>query len=172
MPIDLQQTDEDLYKAVGDFVVSVVGSRAEVIQGFQNEKPLPVGDCVIFTPLFDNRLAENSTIFDPDTGTQEIRMPSDLVVQLDAYGDSARYNLSAINAMWRDQHAFDVLAPFDCEPLYSEQPHATPIITDANRHRRRWTSTLHMAHTPKITTQVGSATEIAAGIYSTETLPE
>lgn len=152
MALTISVTEDQVLAKIRSLILSIVPSGTEVVLGGDNRVPPPVGDYVLLTPLFDDRLSTNQ---DSDSDpyplpggsvamAQHLRMDVqvDFFSQLNA-GDWAKM----FTTVWRDSYACDALAPI-CQPLFADQARRMPWVTGEDQFQTRFTVTAAVQYNP------------------------
>lgn len=166
MPLDI--TDSDVYAALKSFLALAVPAGTQILQGQQNEIPMPSTDFVLMTTIgAPKRIGTNvdSTEAVIDTQgnylgfTAAVTADYEYRVQADFYGASAESWAMAAELLWRDGIAFDSM-PANIKPLYTEDMRQAPIVAAENQWIQRWTMTLVLDYRPTWTQPTQAATSI------------
>lgn len=141
----------DLYTDVRAFLLTIVPTGTEVIQGIDNRVPMPPGPFVLMQALYQIRLATNEDTYDDpfpsDGGAQNAKASMRVDLQLDFYGvDSLQWATEA-QTLWRDEVGCTALAP-NCQPLYAEDPRMIPLVTGEEQYLQRWSLTATLQYNP------------------------
>ena len=150
--IDIVQAD--IFSALRALLVGIVGSTCEVVHGINNNTPAPLGDFVVFTPLFMERIETNVTSYSdptPTTGKKRSTQPIKYPFQIDCYGCNAADNAAKITTLWRDDYSCQALGGL-CQPLTHTQPKLMPWISSERNYTQRFEFELTLQYNPTTTT--------------------
>ncbi|WP_371432427.1 hypothetical protein [Novosphingobium sp.] len=145
-------TQEQVYTALRSFLLAVLPSGTEVIQGQVNRVPMPPGpDWVLMQAMHRQQMATNAHTYHPPTdpvpatGTADIERSTSLDVQLDIYGPLSADNAQVITTLFRDDWGVDNLKSAGIAPLYCTEPAQMPLLAGEQQWIQRWTmtATLH-----------------------------
>lgn len=160
-----------LFTAVRAWLLQVVPTVVpawEVIQGYDNQVPQPAGNHVVMTPLLQNRLRTNQVTDDGLLQTAAYEMGTEMLMQLDVYGDlTAGTVAAAIATMWRSDPACEALAPV-CQPLHADQPRQIPCVTGEEQYLTRWTITASLQYNPVTVATQQSADTVVVGLINVD----
>lgn len=141
----------DIYTAVRAFILTIVPTGTEVLQGIDNRVPQPAGPFVLMQVLYQLRLATNEDTYDDPFptpgGTQNAKASMRLDMQLDFYGLDSLQWATETQTLWRDEVGCDALAP-NCQPLYAEDPRMIPLVTGEEQYLQRWSLTAALQYNP------------------------
>lgn len=145
----INPVSQKLFELLRAFVMSLIPG-VEVVQGLDNDVPMPKGEFILLTATMQKRLATNVSILDPVLSTRTVRMDTEYSIQVDCYGPNASDHATALAAMWRDPYACDMLAP-DAAPLYATDPMQAPLVNGEADYEYRWLFTALIQFNPIIT---------------------
>lgn len=166
-----------LYKAVKAFLLTVIQpelAEDQILAGNTNRMVLPKGnDYVIVTPLLHLEHGTPVTTYsNRDEGYQaEIRRTIEVVVQVDFYSDShetARLRAETLHTVAQTTLACDLLRPFGFSACYADPPRDMTAVLDANIFVPRWTTSLHLMYTHRVTASLGSFGSVSADIFNVD----
>lgn len=136
-PVSL--TEDQIMTALRAFILAVLPTGVEVVQGQDNNVPLPsAADFVVMTPARREQMSQTSHDYDPVAGTKEISRSTSLHFQLDTYGPNASNNVQAITTLFRDDFGFQFLKPYGIAPLYCDDGQQMPLVSDQKLYIQRW----------------------------------
>ena len=163
-----------LFVKLRAFLLTVVPSGTEVVQGLGNRVPQPPGDHIVITGLFERRLRTNVSTYDDDgygstPGVRVVEQGTEVHVQFDYYGTNAANWAAMVSTVFRDEYAVAALAP-DCSPLYIDDARQMPFITGEEQYLQRFTSTAVLAYNPAVAIPQQFADEAVVGLVEAETL--
>jgi hypothetical protein len=175
MTASLSLTESQTLTALRAFLLAVLPSGIEVIQGQANRVAEPFGnDFVVMTPTQRVRLETNTVTYDdpyPTTGGSRFDlMPTQVTVQLDIHGPAGAENTQIIATLFRSEYAVDQFAGsgFDVTPLYVSDPHQMPFLNGENQYENRWVIDAVMQANPIVTTAQQFAGTLTTGIIDVD----
>ena len=154
MSATISVTQADIFNALRSLLVGIVSSDCEIVHGMNNNAPAPLGDFVVFTPLFPQRLATNETTYTdptPTTGTKGSKQSIQYTFQIDCYGHNAADNATKITTLWRDEYACLTLGAL-CQPLEHTTPKLMPWISSERNYVPRFEFEVTLQYKPITTT--------------------
>lgn len=140
MTVTISITDDDVFTALGNFLVSVLPTGTEVIQLQDNGVAMPSGPFVGMNNGNMKRLATNTDTYnDPVTtlGTKLIGSPSAYTMTVDLYGPDSGAWAATVQALFRDEYVTS-LFPDNIQPLYADDPIQIPLINGEQQWEQRW----------------------------------
>jgi hypothetical protein len=158
--------------ALRAFLLGVLSSTVEVVQGQVNRVPEPIGtDFVVMTDIRSQRLAWNIETFQNATQTLDHLEPVQLTIQLDIHGPNGADNTRIIEMLFRSPYGCDQF-PAGIQPLYTADPIQTPYENGEQQIEQRWTLDVLLQYNPVVTTSMQSATSLDLGIVDVDaTIP-
>lgn len=154
MPATISISKSALYKAMGDFIVSLFSlDAAHVIQGYPNRTPMPVGPFVVMTIMNTKRLRTNISRLPPDMDptTTAAEQGTQVDMQLDVYGPLSGDWAEILSTLLRDEVGCIALAP-NCQPLYADDPIRAPLVDAELQYEDRWIVQAKIQFNPITTT--------------------
>ena len=154
MSVTIAPVQTDIFSALRALLVGIVVTDCEVIHGMNNNAPAPLGDFVVFTPLFMERLSTNETKYadpTPTTGTKASKQGIRYTFQIDCYGSGAADNSAKITTLWRDDYSCQLLGA-TCHPLSHTAPKLMPWISSERNYVPRYEFELTLQYNPITTT--------------------
>ncbi len=151
MSATISISQDDVMTALRSFIIGLVAG-IEVVQGLPNGVAMPVNPFIQMTPLFWNRIATNSTVYDDVgalTGTQDSEAHIEWVVQIDCYGPLGNDWSVILTTMFRDEYGVTALGP-DVTPLYADDAKQLPIVDGEENFEQRWMITAHLQYNPVV----------------------
>lgn len=168
-------TEEQLFTALRDFIVSLVDPNLPVIRGQQNRVPTPEGDFVAMSPLFSQGLATTVQTYQqpvaPATvGTQTNQQSKQWTAQIDCYGESANDTAALLSAMARTPYAADRFAAggLGIQPLYASEPRQLAFVTGESEYQERWTFELSLQYNPQVIVTQEFADTVTVGLINVD----
>lgn len=131
-----------IFTALRTFVLSIVPSGVEVVQGLDNRVPMPPASpgFVNMTLISQQRLRTNQDSYvdpTPTTGSRSMEQGTEITIQLDCYGADSAVWAAQLSTVLRDELACDALAPY-AAPLYADDPTLAPLIDSERQYEARW----------------------------------
>jgi hypothetical protein len=144
-----------LYTKLRTFLLTIVPSGVEVVQGLGNRASMPAGPFVAMTAVLQKRLATNQDAYTdpyplPDPGSRAVQQNTRFDVQLDFYGPSAGDWAAMTSTLLRDDDGCAALSP-DCQPLYADEGRQVPFVSGEEQYVLRWTVTACLQYNPVTT---------------------
>ena len=145
--------DDALFKALGDFIESVIA--CQTVQGLVNRTTMPLGGFIAMTTLRQRRLSTNVKAYDDSfaagipTGTKAITQATEWVVQIDCYGGQSMQWANILTTLFRDEFSCTALKPY-LQPLEADDPIQAPIINGEQQYEQRWVVTAKFQYNPTI----------------------
>lgn len=132
-------TEEALFTALRAFILDVLPAGIEVVQGQDNNVPMPAcDDFVVMTAARRQQMATTATSYDPDAGAKEVDLSSAFHFQLDLYGPRGADNSQVLVTLFRDDHGARFLGAHGVAPLYCEDGQQMPLVTGEQQYLTRW----------------------------------
>lgn len=162
----VENTLTDVYTALGNFIVAMLGlSVGQVVQGYPNRVPMPVGPFVLMTAMLKKRLRTNVDNYNPTTdpapapGPVTSEMGQQVDIQLDCYGPLSSDWSDILVTLLRDDTGCEALLP-SCQPLYADDPIRAPLTNAEMQYEDRWIITARIQYNPITTTAQEYATAL------------
>lgn len=174
MPVAISLTESDVFTALRTFLVGILPTGIEIVQGQDNGVGEPQGpDFVEMTMIALHRLDTNvDTYTDPGTnpGTRDSKVSWEARVQLDIHGPNSADNSTIIATLLRDEYACIQFATVNTEiqPLYCEEPKQMPFINGENQFEQRWIIDAAIQYNPITQTPQDFASTVDVAIVSVE----
>jgi hypothetical protein len=156
MPLQVSLTTEDLYTALRRFVLDVVPTGVEVVQGLGNRVSTPPPSPG-FVAMTANLISPHRTPVEswerdnPDPNAISIEQGTVVRVQLDCYGPTSGDWAIALVAALRSEYGVRLLAP-EAAPLYAEDPIQAPLIDSEGQYESRWIVGARLQYNPVVST--------------------
>ena len=171
MNVDL--TLGDVFKAIGDLLVTVLPSGTTVAQGQVNRVPAPKGsNYVVMWPLNRERLSTNVDTWDiTQANPSELSLlsPGQLTIQLDVHGPASADNVALIETLWRSAYGCDALALVgDMAPLYCGTPRQMAFINGEQQYEDRWSVDVVLQVNQNLVLTQDFADSLVAGVISVD----
>lgn len=171
MAVTISLTELDVLEEVRQFLLAVLPSGVEVIQGQTNRVAEPLGDdFVVMTAMEMDRLATNVDHFDMTPGAPAMTSMESTSwgVQLDVHGDGSAANCAIIAALWRSAWAVQYLRGSIITPLYTAPPRQSAFSNGEDQYETRWIVTIYLQAKPVLTLPQDYATDLAIQIYEAD----
>lgn len=155
--------DQDCFKAVRTYLLSLAPAGAEVVQGQDNQVAMPKGNFAVMTSLQMIRLATNVTTYQPNAGTgqKSVETAFRYMFQLDIYGPDAQPWAAQASALWRDEYATDQM-PANIQPLYADDPSQMVLVNAEDQYEQRWRVQAALQYNPVLTLGQDFAASLSA----------
>lgn len=156
MPLVISITQQDIYAALGAFIVSVVPTGVAVVQlpVDRAAMPPPEPGFVGMTANLQTRIMTNLDRWnhsDPDPSAIDIEQAVKLTVKLDCYGAAAFDWAIMLSTVLRDEYGVTALAP-TLAPLYTEMPRFMPLTNAEEQYEQRWIVEAQLQYNPVVST--------------------
>lgn len=164
--------DDTLFKALGDFIESVIA--CPTIQGLVNRTAMPIGGFIAMTTLKQRRLSTNTKVYSDSftsgipTGTKAITQATEWVVQIDCYGGQSMQWANILTTLFRDEFSCTALKPH-LQPLDADDPVPMPLVNGEQQYEQRWVVTAKFQYNPTtIISQQFFDQAVVEGIHSVD----
>ena len=163
MSATISITQSQLQTALRSFLLGLLGSSWQVIEGQDNRAPMPVGNFVVMTSMTAGYIAtpeESWSAGSVNPGVDNVRTSSQWRCQLDFYGVGAQDAATAVSRIVRTAYACDqfTAAGVDMQPLYAEEPKNLTMINAENQYESRWSFDFIAQFNPVVTVPLDFAT--------------
>ena len=139
-------THKDIYKEVQAYLLGLFSCPPQtVIQGYQNNSPLP-DEAVVMTILFENELDMAVSHYNPAADKTAVQQSVEVTMQVDCYGPQAAARARKLSTLWKNHYTTAALTR--CQPLYSNSPKRMPIINEKSAYEDRWLVELALQYNP------------------------
>lgn len=139
-------TQQDIYKEVRAYLLGLFSCPPQtVIQGYQNNNPLP-NEAVVMTILFENELDMAVSHYDLAADKTAVQQSVEVTMQVDCYGPQAATRARKLATLWKNHYTTAALK--SCQPLYSNSPKRLPIINEQSVYEDRWLVELTLQYNP------------------------
>jgi hypothetical protein len=161
--------DQNVFNALGTFLQGILPINTPIVQGQDNQVPMPVGPFVCMTNAGQERLGTNQTTFTPGAANPgaKIVMSPKYAMQLDFYGPASQSWAAMTQALFRDEYATDQM-PSNIQPLYADDPMQMPLIDGEAQYEQRWKVTAYMQYNPQITVPQNFGDTFPIGVNSVD----
>jgi hypothetical protein len=166
MTATVTPTQQDVFTALRAFILGLI--TCEVVQGLGNGVPMPLGQFIAITALFQNRLSTNvDTYNDPVTvlGTKKSQQAVKYTIQIDCYGPLSGDWAAILSTMLRDEYACIALAP-NVQPLSADDPKMMPLIDGEFQYEQRWMVTAELQYNPVTSVSQDFAAALKVGLVN------
>jgi hypothetical protein len=172
----LAPTQSDIQTALRAFLIAILPTTVEVIQGEDNKVPEPQGpDFVSMTVLRRPRLGTNVDTLSSTGDQQSTKQPTMVVVQLDVHSNdilTASDNAQIISTLFRDEFATTFFADYPgITPLYADDPRQIPFINAESQYEPRYVVEAVLQADQVVTTAAQSADTVTVGLYNVDFPP-
>jgi len=156
-------TVDDVIDSVAAYLEPFVNG-VKIVRAQTNRVPSPLGQFITLNEISQKEIETPALINDPDNGIITIINLTEIVIQIDFYGnnggDYARAFLSAI----RSVYGFDNF-PEGIKPLYCDDIQQMGFILDNRQYAQRWTIRFHLAYNPIVTLPQEYASEFNLNLF-------
>ena len=163
MTVTIDITENDVFTALVTFLQSFLPENTEIVQGLDNQVPMPIGPFVQITSMGMLRIATNQETYSSSLQEKMSQTQARYEVQVDFLGPNAQAWAMQMQSLFRDEYAVDMF-PTNIVPLYADDPIQIPLIDAEAQYERRWKVTAELQYNPVITTPQQSAATIQIGI--------
>jgi hypothetical protein len=155
MPLAVSPTLTDLYTKLRVLVVNVVPVGVEVIQGLDNNVPMPPASpgFVAMTAVLMHPHRTPVQTFDmnnPNPNALSIEQGMTVVVQLDCYGALSADWAAMLATLLRTEYACTLLAPH--APLFAKDPMQAALVNAEAQYEKRWIVEANLQYNPVVST--------------------
>jgi len=162
MAYHLNITDTQIVAGLRNFLLNIIGSSTQIINGINNRTPMPVDDFIVINRINKIRLATNEYVY---TNTQEtITQSTQYCYQIDCYGDNGGEWSNLIQMLFRSDIACSFLSEFNIQPLYTDDPKEIVFINDESQYERRWMIAVYLQVNPSTTFDIVTFATDTVGI--------
>lgn len=151
MSVEINLTDQDVFRALVVFFRSFLPAGTEVVQAQDNRVPMPKGGFVTMNNTSMERLSFNVDNYDAINQGKSILTPTKYGVQLDFYGPNSQTWAVQTMSLFRDEYATE-LFPANIQPLYADDPMQIPLIDGESQYEQRWKLVATLQYNPTLTT--------------------
>jgi hypothetical protein len=141
MPVTVSITEDNLFKALGEFIKGLVD--CPVVRSQVNRVAMPAGDVIEMTTVLMPALSTpvESYTDEGDIHTRNLTRSTQWTAQIDCYGDGAGNRATALSVAFRSDYACEQFAAtgLQIQPLYATDPNQLPLTTAENQYLERWT---------------------------------
>lgn len=155
-------THSQLQTALRAFLLGVLDSSWQCIEGQDNRAPMPVGSYVVMTSMTTAYLATPRDSWAAGTsnpGVDSTTVSSQWRCQLDFFGPGAQDAALAVSRIVRTDYACGqfTASGVDMQPLYAEEPRNLTMINAENQYEPRWSFDFIAQFNPVISTPLDFA---------------
>lgn len=173
MALAISITEQQVYKAIGDFVQSVLPAGVVVMQLPVNRvaMPQPSPGFVGMRAGLQSRIMTNIDSWDltADTPTTiDIMQAVKLGMMLECYGPTAWDWAVLLSTLLRDEYGITALAPSGVAPLYTDDPRFAPLVDGEEQYENRWLVNAVLQYNPVVSTPMQFADTAEAGIINVD----
>lgn len=139
--------ESTVFTALRSALVAVFA--CEVVKGLSNDVAQPLNDYIAMTPLSQERLGTNASLYPVADGaqvTRQERYGADYTVQLDFYGITSGDRVSAFANLFRSDYLFQ----YGFSPLYTSDPRQLMFKDASQKMTERWSIDAHLFYMSKI----------------------
>jgi len=168
-------TNSQLQTALRSFLLGLLGTGWQVIEGQDNRAPMPLGNFVVMTSLTAGYIATPEESWVPGSsnpGVDNVRTSSQWPCQLDFYGPGAQDAATAVSRVIRTEYACDqfTASGVDMQPLYAEEPKNLTMINAENQYEPRWSFDFIAQFNPVVSTPLDFADSLTVELAEVDTV--
>jgi len=164
MTVTTNITESDVLSALRTVIIGVID--CDVVQGLDNNVPMPQSGFISLTPITQNRLSTNTESYSETDGTKTITQALQYGVQIDCYGDDASTWAWILTTILRDGYAC-LRMPANIQPMYATDPQMAPIVDGENQYNSRWLLTAVLQANVSMTFAQDFFNEASVSTYAT-----
>lgn len=173
MALTVSITEQQVYKAIGDFVQSVLLAGLPVIQLPVNRTamPPPSPGFVGMRASLQSRIMTNIDSWDlaaVNPAAIDIMQAVRVSMMLECYGPTAWDWAVILSTVLRDEYGITALAPSGVAPLYADDPRFAPLVAGEEQYENRWLVNAVLQYNPVISTPMQFADTAEAGIINVD----
>lgn len=162
MSVTISITNSQLQTALRAFLLGMLGTGWQVIEGQDNRAPMPLGNFVVMTSMLVGYIAtpeESWVAGRSNPGIDNAKTSSQWRCQLDFYGTGAQDAATAVSRIIRTGYACDqfTASGVDMQPLYAEEPRNLTMINAENQYEPRWSFDFIAQFNPVVSTPLDFA---------------
>jgi hypothetical protein len=164
-------TDQQVFKALGDFLTAALPANTAIVQLQDNLVAMPRGAFVGMNNAGTKRLATNVATYNPGEdvpGTKDVLMPTQYTMQVDFFGEDAAAWANTVQALFRDSFATEQF-PANIQPLYADDPIQIPLIDGEAQYTQRWQLNAVMQYNPVVSVAQEFADALTIGLKEVDT---
>ncbi|GAN72111.1 hypothetical protein ASY01nite_13970 [Acetobacter syzygii] len=166
----ISPTESEIYKAVGQWLQSILPSGMAVVQGQQNRNAAPCDPFAVMTIIGRERIATNGWTYDGEsarTVTEQVQV----TMQINLFGPASSNQMQVVTALWRDFEAVDFFRSLNIPiaPLTTSTTRQLGFETGERQYDDLWTVDLTMQVTLTLTHPQQFATSIPIQLIEVDT---
>lgn len=172
-------SSDRVYLAVGSFVRLCAPDvpTKNYYAGYQNRMSLPANSNEYVVASIVRHDPHGTPIeryeYDPAVGAMSthVMQLQEMLVQVDCYSDDpekARMRAQSLATVCRSTTGVDFFEQFGLSALFADPPQNSTVVTDSQQYVQRWTTTLHLLYTHKISLDVESFNAIDVDVTNVE----
>jgi hypothetical protein len=151
--VTISFTEQQAFKALRAFILSVLPGSVEVIQTQNNRVPQPTGNnWVGMTATSRNQLSSSYRDGDPLADAMLTARSTGLGFTLDVYGPDSTDNAQIIATLLRDEYGCRFMEPYGCQPLYCNDGNQMPLLNGEAQYEQRWMLQVMLQANPYVST--------------------
>lgn len=139
---------DDVIDALADFIQPFCGA-SEIVRAQVNRVPMPSGECVVLTELFEVDLEYSTVSYNSVDSLANVKGPTRIEIQIDFYGPNAGDYCKAVKNVFRSIY-IEGKFPDGVKPLYCTDGIQSPLITGEQQWQSRWTVTAALQYNPVV----------------------
>lgn len=158
-------TESQVFTALRNFLLLMFPDLTDVVQGLDNWVPAPLENSACMTAINAPRLGMGVVTYSPDseapeTGTADHAQPSNLIIQVDFFGDGSRDKAQALQAVWAKPWCCNQF-PDGIKPLACKSPVPLDFNSEGKEVIRRCEIDLEIQYIPTVSVPQDFAVELA-----------
>lgn len=142
--VRVSPSENDIYRAVGRWLLSVLPEGFDVLQGQVNRVPAPRGPFATMLIVTRRRLATNAWAY--RKSTRSVTEPVLLAVQVTVFGKGAGDAVQQIQTLWRDFYTTDFMREqgMALAPTDTSDPRQMAFINAEANYEDAWSLDLRL----------------------------
>lgn len=162
-------TEDDAIAALRDFLLLVLPSGIEVVQGQDNYVPEPAGpNHIILTPASRTHLSSSYREPRPDDDAVLVSRSTRIDIQMDVYGPNGSDYAQVISTLLRDDYGCQAMAGTGVQPLYCDDGQQMPLVNGEKQYEQRWRLHAQLQIDPTVSTPAQFADMVELSIVEAD----
>lgn len=153
--------EENIYNELWAYLTELFPT-SPVIQGLQNNTPLPIDAIVMTLMPYTQDLDQARYEHDGDIQESLVQGSKLQMMQLDFYGTQAYDKAMKTATLWRSQHSTNILQ--GVQPLYANNPKNLEYVNEQDQYEKRFLLEIALQYNPHYTYAEQSSTTAAIDI--------
>lgn len=135
---------DEIYTEVRSYLIGLFS--CPVVKGYQNNSPLPENG-IVMTIIHERDFDQASDYTDEDLLLTYVQNSTEVMMQLDFYGELAAGRARQVVNFWRNEYTTSRLKV--CQPLHSKQPVQMQHVNEKNMYEQRWMLEIYLQYNPE-----------------------